>query len=357
MPNTPSSPSASPSVYATRVTRVSHGAHVTIATHSGTFHADDVFGVAVLQVLFPSNTLVRSRDPAVVAAADFAVDVGGVWDPATGRFDHHQRGFKGARVAVDEDGVAVPGEDGISYASAGLVWAEYGTACVARFCGSYSDAELAAIDAVSIAKSIDSELVVHLDLVDNGVAQPAPGLYGLAALVDQLNTDWLEDAGMACLENPAEQRDRLKLRRFEAAVKVVRQFLRGAVHHKAAEAIAAQRVRTTERRCDGRVLVFTDEGMPWAKVVCEEMPEVLFVVYPDGTDDVYRIHTVPVVPGSYTHRADMPRAWSGLRDAALAEVTGVPDAVFCHANVFTGGAKSLAGAMQMAELALKALSP
>lgn len=328
---------------------------VTIVTHSGIFHADDVFGVAVLQIVFPSNTLVRSRDPAVIADADFAVDVGGVWDTATGRFDHHQRGFSGCRMAVDEGCVVVPNADGVAYASAGLVWAAYGAACVERFCRSYNDAEMSAIDVTSIADAIDRELVVHLDLVDNGVSQPAPGLFGLAALIDQLNTDWLEDAGMAAMADPAKSKSKLKLQRFEAAVKIVRQFLRAAIHHKAAEAIAAHRVRTTERRCDGRVLVFTHEGMPWVKVVCEEMPEVLFVVYPDGTDDLYRIHTVPVVPGSYTPRADMPRAWSGLRDADLVKVSGVADAVFCHANVFTGGAKSLAGAMQMAEVALSAL--
>ena len=71
----------------------------TIATHSGTFHADDVFGVGVLMGVFPSHTLLRTRDKALIATADFVVDVGGTWDAATGRFDHHQRGFEGARPA------------------------------------------------------------------------------------------------------------------------------------------------------------------------------------------------------------------------------------------------------------------
>ena len=64
---------------------------IRIATHNGSFHADDVFGVAVLMLLHPGAELVRTRDEQVVAAADFAVDVGGEWDPARGRFDHHQR--------------------------------------------------------------------------------------------------------------------------------------------------------------------------------------------------------------------------------------------------------------------------
>ena len=74
----------------------------TIATHSGTFHADDVFGVGILMGVFPSHTLVRTRKQELIDAADFAVDVGGTWDATKGRFDHHQRGFDGARPAREK---------------------------------------------------------------------------------------------------------------------------------------------------------------------------------------------------------------------------------------------------------------
>ena len=35
----------------------------------------------------------RSRDPEVLKSCDIVVDVGGVYDEAAQRFDHHQRGF------------------------------------------------------------------------------------------------------------------------------------------------------------------------------------------------------------------------------------------------------------------------
>ncbi|NBW50947.1 MAG: hypothetical protein EBR49_12825 [Betaproteobacteria bacterium] len=47
-----------------------------IATHSGTFHADDVFGVGILMGVFPSHRLIRTRtlkpmpDIDVTGAAD-----------------------------------------------------------------------------------------------------------------------------------------------------------------------------------------------------------------------------------------------------------------------------------------------
>ncbi len=58
--------------------------------------------------------IVRTRDEALLAAADVRVDIGGRSDPASGDFDHHQRGGAGERA------------NGIRYASFGLVWRHHG---------------------------------------------------------------------------------------------------------------------------------------------------------------------------------------------------------------------------------------
>ncbi len=92
--------------------------------------------------------------------------------------------------------------------------------------------------------------------------------------------------------------------------------------------------------------------MPWTHVVVHEMPEVMFVIYPDSDGNQYQIKTVPVEAGSFTARMDLPDAWAGLRDAELAAASGVQDAVFCHLNLFIGGARSFDGAVKLAELAL-----
>jgi uncharacterized UPF0160 family protein len=92
--------------------------------------------------------------------------------------------------------------------------------------------------------------------------------------------------------------------------------------------------------------------MPWTRVVVDEMPDVLFVIYPDSDGEQYQVKTVPVEAGSFVSRKDLPKSWSGLRDQELAAVTGVADSVFCHTNLFIGGARSLEGAVRMAELAL-----
>ncbi len=67
-----------------------------IATHSGSFHADESLAVALLRSLplYSTFDLVRTRDPELVKDATIVLDVGGVYDAAAHKYDHHQRGFE-----------------------------------------------------------------------------------------------------------------------------------------------------------------------------------------------------------------------------------------------------------------------
>jgi uncharacterized UPF0160 family protein len=314
-----------------------------IATHSGTFHADDVFGVGILMGVFPSHRLIRTRKQELIDSADFVVDVGGVWDAAKGRFDHHQRGFDGARPATEVDGVTVPG---VGYASAGLVWSAYGTAYVKAWCEAHGHTlDHSAI--ADIVRSMDHALVQYLDIVDTGQGDVSPGIFGLSSLVAQLNTHWLEEKGL----DHAAKAELLETR-FREAIAITRKFLDHAISKKVAQLRAKDTVRNAPRLLEGRVLHLQEGGMPWTHVVLAEMPEVMFVIYPDSDGDQYQIKTVPVEAGSFTARMDLPASWAGLRDGELAAVNGVADSVFCHLNLFIGGARSFEGALRMAELAL-----
>jgi uncharacterized UPF0160 family protein len=317
--------------------------HKTISTHNGSFHADDVFGVGVLMGVFPLHTLVRTRNNERIEAADFAVDVGSVWDAERGRFDHHQRGFNGARPARVVDGEEIAG---VGYASAGLVWSAYGSAYVAAL-ATGAGFDLGAQDVAEIARSIDHSLVQYLDIVDTGQGDVAPGIFGLSSLLAQLNTNWMEEQGLA-----ADAKAQLQEDRFREAMGITRRFLDRAIVKKIAQIRSRDIVRQAPKLLDGKVLHLQEGGMPWTRVVVDEMPEVLFVIYPDSDGSQYQIKTVPVEPGSFDARRDLPTTWAGLRDAELAAVTGVSDSVFCHMNLFIGGAKSLEGAISLAALAL-----
>ncbi|HEX7888754.1 MAG TPA: MYG1 family protein [Ramlibacter sp.] len=316
-----------------------------IATHSGSFHADDIFGVAVLASVFPDHEIVRTRDEAQIATADFVVDVGGRWDPAAGRFDHHQREFDGARTRQAADGRIERAE---GYASAGLVWREFGPAYVRQVAQEMGE-ELPDATLARIANDIDAGLVRYLDLVDTGEAMVAPGAVGLSTLLSTLNSNWVEEEGLG-----ASALAHLQLRRFQEGMAIVQLFLERLVRRRIGQDMAAAQVRGAERLLAGRVLFLAKGGMPWTSVVLEEMPQVLLVLYPEADEEGQRfvLRTVPAGPGTFASRMDLPQAWAGLRDGQLAAVTGVTDAVFTHTKRFIAVARSFEGALRLAELAL-----
>jgi len=51
-------------------------------------------------------------------------------------------------------------------------------------------------------------------------------------------------------------------------------------------------------------------------------------------------------------RKGLPETWRGVRGEMLANISGVPDASFCHTSGFIAGAKSKNGVLQMAKIAL-----
>ena len=308
-----------------------------IATHSGKFHADDVWAAAVLNLMFPGSELVRTRDPAVIARADFAVDVGGVWDPEKGRFDHHQKGFQGARAS------------GVVYASAGLVWKEYGPRCVSLVAEQAGHA-LNLTQATEIAHAIDADLVQYLDMSDTGAARNAPGSYGLSAIISGFNPSWLDEQAAGS----AEAADAMRMTRFRRAMDIATDILRNGVLYRVGALLAVQQVRQSQRMDDGRLLFLENSALPWASIVRNEMPQVLFVISHSMAEQRYMLHTVPSAPESFDARKDLPPHWAGLQGDELAAATGVPDAVFCHNNLFIAACKSWDGVLTMARQALDA---
>ncbi|WP_246860541.1 MYG1 family protein [Noviherbaspirillum sp. UKPF54] len=290
----------------------------------------------MLDILFPGCELIRTRDPEKIRQADFAVDVGGIWDQQTGRFDHHQKGFSGTR------------ESGVVYASAGLVWKAHGARCVAQLAHTHAGHALAEETAQQMAYAIDADLVQYMDMADTGAAKSAPGGYGLSALISGFNPTWLDEqqaGGAAAAED-------MRLRQFRRAMAFMADILVNAVKFRVGGLLAVQQVRQAELLEGGRVLYLPNASLPWSSVVRNEMPDVLFVLSHNLAEDRYMVHTVPAAADSFKARKDLPAAWAGLQGAELAAATGVPDAGFCHNGRFIAAAKSFAGALAMARLAL-----
>jgi uncharacterized UPF0160 family protein len=301
-----------------------------LVTHGGTFHLDDAFAYAVLRLALglgepgADHALLRTRDPAVIAGADLAWDVGAVHDAAAGRFDHHQRG-------------APLREDGMPFSAAGLVWRHHGEAAVAAMLERPEAAPLVP----AIAAEIDRTVVRRIDEMDNGVGPPGDAL-GLASLVEDCNPAWDSPAiGDQAAEDAA----------FLRAAGLAEGFLRRRVQavraHLAAEAVV---LAAHARSADPRVLEL-DRKLPWEGPVFGHGLPVLYAVYPVPNGN-WMVDAMPPEPGSFAQRLPLPEGWAGLRDAELAAACGVADAVFVHLRRFVGAARSREGAMAMARGAI-----
>ena len=62
-----------------------------IATHDGSFHADETTACAILTFLHENSTIIRSRDEIELEKADIVIDVSNKNDSK--HFDHHSKDF------------------------------------------------------------------------------------------------------------------------------------------------------------------------------------------------------------------------------------------------------------------------
>lgn len=300
-----------------------------LATHSGTFHADDCLAYVVLTgalglgVDDGAHALLRTRDPAALEAADIVWDVGGVADAALWRFDHHQPGAPKA-----------PNGDPLS--SAGLVWRavepgsglSLGQRYVRNTLAGAGFADVSEDALARIAENVRFKFVRHVDLVDNGVERAGPT--DLTALVDAFNSGWDEPSQSDPAAFEARQRAG-----FLQASRMVAVALAQQVEKERGAAFASQAVARAWEDCRAGGsglhpdLLELPRGMPWQRTAFELALPILYVMNPEP-DGRWKLQAMPAEKGSLRNRLDMPEAWRGLQDAALEQACGIPGAVFVH---------------------------
>ena len=339
-----------------------------IATHDGSFHADDTMAIAILARVFNDLNLsrvIRTRRPELLAEADLRVDVGGRYDPLTEDFDHHQvddvsrlcRAGGKAEFAITDSDTGEPQRfaiplscSRIPYAACGLVWRTYGGPLLAaRQLGeSYQldglnhggPARLAALH-----RAIDDRLIAAIDAADCGLARPESNIptFSLSYAVSLMN------------RNPMIETDNTSQREaFERAVRLCGDVLDRVIISELASQQAVRLVdHAIHRRSGSRVLVL-DKGCNWQQAFFAnpDNAQFLYVVYPQ--DGRYMVQCVPDRPGGFGKRKPLPASWAGLRDDEFRTLTGVEEALFCHPNLFICGAWTYSAAMRLASRAIEA---
>lgn len=289
----------------------------TVATHNGTFHADDVFSVATLELAFASGIeILRTRDEIAIATAGIVVDVGGVYDEHKDRFDHHQRDGAGVRP------------NGVPYASFGLVWKKYGL----TLCGNQT-----------LVDEIDQDLVQPIDAEDNGIDLSKNNRYhvypfSISSAVHVFNPTWREE----------ENSDKIFLECVALAKSILERIIaRARDKHEADKFV----VKAYESAKDKRLIIL-DNVYP-ARDILKNYPEPLFMIRLNPKENTWNLETVKDDPHTFKNRKDLPQSWGGKTGPELQKITGVKDAIFCHRNLFLAKAGSKNGAVALAKLALQ----
>lgn len=285
-------------------------------THSGTFHADEIFATLILSKILPEITLIR--------VPELKEEVGEnvlVYDIGAGKYDHHQLGGNGERT------------NGVKYAACGLIWKEFGKNLLAKY----------DVDDIDYTWDyIDRNLIQFIDSNDNGQLPKLQTEYRnvhLSYIISLFNSKWDEE-----VEN-----DNNFLKALEVAKLVFEEFLIDTVSKMKAKKIVDKAIDDSK---DG-IAIF-ERYLPWKEFVVnsekEKAKDIDFVVFPSKRGG-YNIYAVPVEIGSFENRKLLPESWRGKRDEELQEITGVKTARFCHNAGFICSCDIFEDAITLAHLA------
>jgi len=263
---------------------------MTYYTHAGLFHADEVMGYAIAATAWVADRANRLTDIENLPTDGIIADIGRVYDPGHGRFDHHQGGlFR---------------PDGYPYASAGLLWKEYGLRAVANTYPTHSRGWHE-----RIAARVDEVLIKGIDAHDSDSEYTCRAFCSagevraltFSEIIAGMNTEGVKDelGQYSAFTRAATFAQKVLLNTIDAAASFISaqdQF----------EALA-----TVLETDSGGEIITLEHYVPWKEIVCERYPMALYVVCPSShPGSPWSLLAVPEHPASRSLKHPIQRvAW------------------------------------------------
>jgi uncharacterized UPF0160 family protein len=260
-------------------------------THDGSFHADEVTACALLLLFdrIDRDKVYRSRSLKEIEGCDYVCDVGGVYEPARRRFDHHQALYQG------------------TMSSAGMVLL-------------YLREE--GIVEGHLYDYFNKTLISGVDAHDNGVAKLEPGTTTFSQVISnfmpieyEATSAQMNEAFWAAVDFALGHLGRMKKR-----------------HHYTLECRGAVKRAMIE----GTNALIFNESLPWMENFFElggEVHPAQFVIMPSG--EHWKLRGIPPnLADRMKVRTSLPEEWAGLHEEDLRKVCGIPGALFCHKGRF-----------------------
>ena len=274
-------------------------------THSGTFHADDVFSTAFLDLYLGDIKVFRTVNVDTNKVTNQLV-----YDIGRGKFDHHQND-------------AQRRENNIPYCSLGLLWKEYGRDFLTK-------RGITLVDRVW--ELIDKDLIEGIDADDNGVFPKVEAPFKVKMV-----------PGIIKSFNPSYQMSQDESTQFEKACILAKSILEEEIAFINGKALAEEQILDLLDDIDenAKYLVLPT-FLPYEETILgeEKANNILFVAYPSNRGG-YAIKTVPKSTEDKSNRMDFPEEWAGLENEELENVSGIKGLTFCHATRFLVSCKDL----------------
>lgn len=252
-------------------------------THGGKFHADDVFSTALLKLINPEFKITRVFE----VPENFD---GIVYDIGGGKYDHHQ-----------EDSEIR--ENGVPYASFGLLWREYGVALLSKGCPQ----EIAEQE----AKRFDEKFIQPIDQDDNtGCGNLLSGVIGA------FNPCW----------DSAESADECFNDAVNFAIVILKKKIESVFSIQRAKELVEKALSDSKDN-----IVILPRFAPWKMVLVPSNAE--FVVYPSQRGG-YSAQVIPKDVDTKEAKCDFPEEWAGKSENELPQISGVETLKFCHKGRF-----------------------
>lgn len=293
-----------------------------IGTHSGIFHCDEIVATAILSLLYETEQeikVLRSRDIKYLKDnCNILVDIGGE------EFDHHQKGGNGKRI------------NGISYASAGLVWKAFGKSLIMKKYGNiFDDNEIN-----NIFNMMDENIIQKVDMEDNGVSNIVHDF----SFINKFLPTWVDD-------NPDYDIEFMKV------LNITKDILDSNIKNVVATYLGRKdfvnRVNNVLYRYKNMLIIPT-QTYPWVDMSIEynEISEdkIDFVVFPYPSGGFAIQCVPPSFENKFGQRIRLPKAWAG-ETKNLSKLSGVESAILCHKGLFFARAETLSDILLMGDIA------
>lgn len=260
-------------------------------THDGTFHADEVTACALLLAfdLIERDEIVRTREAHLLEQCEFLCDVGGIYNPADKKFDHHQAEYDGLLSSAGMVLNYLLSEKKISRHEHHFLYHTY-------------------------IKGVDEH--------DNGKDPQIDGVSTYSYIIANFTP--------VKYSHSKKEEQKAFFEALDFALSHLKRLLERHAYIQSCKEIVANAMK------NGTSCLLFDQPIPWLDLFFElggETHPAKFIIMPSGPH--WKLRGVPPnLQDKMEVRVPLPTKWAGMSDQELKQASGIEGAIFCHKGRF-----------------------